>query len=58
MLPEITDDQLDLEFAYVSYFNSCKDLFDPFYLCRRQLGHDGDHAAGFGEDRIRWGRSM
>ncbi|QNN53376.1 hypothetical protein [Nocardioides mesophilus] len=50
------DDRLDLEFAYTSYQDSCRDLYSPHYLCRRPDGHDGEHAAGFGTDRLRWAR--
>lgn len=50
----VTDDRLDLEFAYVCYEDSCKDLYSIVMLCRRPAGHDGDHAAGFGASRKRW----
>ena len=50
----IPDQQLDLEFAYTTYGESCRDLHWPFYECRRPVGHEGDHAAGFGEKRVRW----
>jgi hypothetical protein len=49
-----SDDRLDLEFAYTSYDDSCRDLYSPYYLCRRPDGHDGAHAAGFGDQRLRW----
>jgi len=49
-----SDDRLDLEFAYTSYRDSCRDLYSPHYVCRRPLGHDGVHAAGFGAERLRW----
>lgn len=49
-----SDHRLDLEFAYTSYDDSCRDLYSPQYLCRRPVGHDGAHAAGFGEERLRW----
>ena len=49
-----TDERLDLEFAYTSYQDSCRDLYSPHYLCRRPVGHDGVHAAGFGAGRVRW----
>lgn len=48
------DDRLDLEFAYTTYRDSCRDLYSPHYLCRRPLGHEGEHAAGFGTERLRW----
>ena len=50
----VTDDRLDLEFAYTSHDDSCKDLYSPFYYCRRPHDHEGEHAAGFGDNRIRW----
>ena len=50
----INDERLDLEFAYTSYQDSCRDLYSPHYLCRRPVGHDGLHAAGFGDGRVRW----
>ncbi len=49
-----SDDLLDLEFAYVTYQDSCRDLYSPHYYCRRPVRHDGTHAAGFGADRLRW----
>jgi hypothetical protein len=49
-----SDSQLDLEFAYTSHQDSCKDLYSPFYYCRRPLGHGGVHAAGYGANRVRW----
>ncbi|HYJ66520.1 MAG TPA: hypothetical protein VEX15_02540 [Nocardioidaceae bacterium] len=48
------DERLDLEFAYTSYANSCRDLYSLDYRCRRPVGHDGVHAAGFGTHRVRW----
>jgi hypothetical protein len=50
----ITDERLDLEFAYVTYDDSCRDLYGPWHLCRRPRGHDGEHAAGYGTNRVRW----
>jgi hypothetical protein len=50
-----TDERLDLEFAYTTYRDSCRDLYSPLLLCRRPAGHDGVHAAGFGVTRVRWG---
>jgi hypothetical protein len=49
-----SDERLDLEFAYTSYDSSCRDLYSPHYVCRRPVGHEGTHAAGFGEHRVRW----
>ena len=49
-----SDDRLELEFAYTSYRDSCRDLYSPQYLCRRPVGHEGTHAAGFGDERVRW----
>jgi hypothetical protein len=54
MSPVSTDSRLDLEFAYTSYRDSCRDLYSPQYSCRRPAGHDGVHAAGFGSGRLRW----
>ena len=52
---DITDKMLDLEFAFTSHDDSCKDLYhlgaqsgEDVY-CRRERGHDV-HASGFGED--------
>ncbi|HET8718736.1 MAG TPA: hypothetical protein VFM50_13385 [Nocardioidaceae bacterium] len=50
----MSDAQLDLEFAYTTYDDSCRDLYSPHYLCRRPSGHAGLHAAGFGSDRLCW----
>ena len=52
--PMADDDRLDLEFAYTSFQDSCRDLHSLVYRCRRPIGHDGVHAAGFGQQRIRW----
>jgi hypothetical protein len=49
-----SDERLDLEFAYTRYDDSCRDLYSPHYMCRRPIGHDGVHAAGFGDHRLRW----
>ncbi len=48
------DAQLDLEFAFTSWRESCRDLLPTLQQCRRRAGHDGDHAAGYGEQRRRW----
>lgn len=48
------NERLDLEFAYTSYADSCRDLYSLTYRCRRPRGHDGPHAAGFGTHRVRW----
>ncbi|NDL58695.1 hypothetical protein [Phytoactinopolyspora mesophila] len=48
------DRRLDLEFAYTSFRDSCRDLYSPSYRCRRPIGHEGAHAAGFGDQRVRW----
>lgn len=48
------DEILDREFSYTTYADSCKDLYSPFYLCRRPKGHKNKHAAGFGESRVKW----
>ncbi len=49
------DDQLTLEFAYTTWEFSCQDPSPTMHECRRRRGHDGDHAAGFGRNRHRWG---
>jgi hypothetical protein len=52
------DQILDLEFAFTTWDQSCKDplLTDlaDFRQCRRAIDHDGDHACGFGSARVRW----
>lgn len=51
------DELLDLEFAFSIQhhdFYHCGDLYDMHTLCRRAHGHDGKHAAGYGENRRRW----
>lgn len=45
---------LDLEFAYVTHQDSCKNPFSPEQYCRRKRGHDGFHASGFGRGRVEW----
>ena len=52
----LPDDALDLEFAYTSWAASCRDPSPTLQQCRRRRGHDGEHAAGFGEQRQRWVR--
>jgi hypothetical protein len=49
-----TDDRLDLEFAYTTYQDSCRDIYSPHYFCRRPVRHEGVHAAGYGSNRLRW----
>ncbi len=51
-----SDAQLDREFAWTSWRESCRDP-EPADLreCRRRHGHDDEHASGFAEDRRRWG---
>ncbi len=48
------DLDLDREFAYTSWRESCRDPYTIDQQCRRRAGHDGDHAAGFGAGRARW----
>lgn len=56
----MTDEELDLEFAYVSWDLSCKDIYtfnaegEILQCCRRLIKHDGEHASGFGAKRKRW----
>ena len=45
---------LDLEFAFTTWEASCRDASPSFQQCRRRRAHDGQHAAGFGEQRHRW----
>ena len=53
---------LDLEFAYTSWDDSCRDLLltdgADFRECRRSSGHEGDHASGFGYGRVTWPRHI
>ncbi len=49
------DDQLTLEFGYTTWEDSCQDPSPTMHECRRRRRHDGDHAAGFGASRQRWG---
>lgn len=48
------DERLDREFAFTPWYGSCRDLYDLGTVCRRPLGHPGDHAAGWGVGRRRW----
>jgi hypothetical protein len=45
---------LDTEFAFTPWEDSCRDPHPTIRQCRRPRGHDGDHAAGWGERRITW----
>lgn len=52
------DELLTMEFAFISWADSCKvpqltDLAD-FRECRRAKGHTGEHCSGFGANRVRW----
>ncbi len=49
-----TDAQLDVEFAYTTWQESCRDLHTIDQACRRPRSHRGEHAAGFGSERARW----
>ena len=54
-MPSMVDDAtLDLEFAYTLWDDSCLDINSLHYRCRRPRGHNDEHAAGFGAQRIRW----
>jgi hypothetical protein len=60
MLPRMTDETLDREFAYTPWHGSCRALYGldeggaPIH-CRRPRGHaETIHAAGYGTNRIRW----
>lgn len=51
------DERLDREFAYSRQHHavySCDDIYNPLYQCRRFRNHDGEHAAGYGSERLRW----
>lgn len=48
------DKRLDLEFAYVTWEDSCRDPHPSFRQCRRLIRHEGEHASGFGRHRLRW----
>lgn len=54
-------EQIELEMAYTSWEQSCKDpVVGPtgdLRECRRQHGHAGPHASGHGEQLILWGRA-
>lgn len=54
MSNEIPDSALDIEFAYTSWRDSCRDLLNPAQCCRRLRGHTGSHASGYGSTRVRW----
>lgn len=48
------DDLIDQEFAYTPWRLSCRDIFNHERQCRRPHRHEGDHASGFGQHRLRW----
>ena len=48
------DEALNREFAYTTVYNSCRDPYTIEQMCRRHRGHLGDHASGFGAQRVRW----
>lgn len=50
------DRALDLEFAFTTWQESCRDPYPTLQQCRRRAGHEGQHAAGFGVGRNRWDR--
>lgn len=39
---------LELEFAWTSHDDSCRDLYNIDQYCRRPRGHEDAHASGFG----------
>ncbi len=51
-------DQIDLEFAYGTWQDSCRNIYSLDRCCRRFRNHDGDHASGFGNNRITWPRQV
>jgi hypothetical protein len=54
VLGTCTDTTLDIEFAYTSWQQSCRNLYSIEQACRRPGGHADAHAAGFGAARVRW----
>ena len=50
----MTDAELDLEFAWTTHAESCRDPYSPYLWCRRPTSHTPGHAAGFGAGRVRW----
>jgi len=52
----VTDAELDTEFAYTTWDDSCRDPHTIDQQCRRPHAHTGDHAAGFGNGRHRWAK--
>ena len=50
----VDDARLGLEFAWTGWADSCRDWHTIVQCCRRPLGHDGNHASGFGEGRRQW----
>jgi hypothetical protein len=55
-LPHLSHDQmLDLEFAFVTWEDSCRSAVRDNLCCRRLRGHtQGKHASGFGPNRVEW----
>ena len=57
----MTDDQILLEMDYTTYGHSCRDAAittaGTLVECRRQHGHDGEHAVRYEnkEQIYRWG---
>ena len=54
-MSEPDEGALDLEFAFTTWDDSCRDASPSLQECRRARAHEGPHAAGFGEQRRRWG---
>lgn len=51
------NEHIDLEMAYSvqPHMNdTCGNIFGVLIECTRANNHSGDHAAGFGKERIRW----
>ena len=49
------DTLIDLEFAFVSWDDSCRNLYAIDRCCRRPAGHaPAVHASGFGTGRVWW----
>lgn len=46
---------IELEMAYTSWADSCQAGFNHTErCCRRQKGHSGSHASGFGGEYLSW----
>lgn len=51
------NERLDREMAFSHQHHTsytCSEIFDAHTECKRSRGHDGAHAAGYGNGRKRW----